>query len=113
MSWEEISELCSLRISHGCHVQPLLDLVEFIIEKEYSKRLSGFISMVSFDTLIVSIYSPIERHQETLHITFEPQKDRWHFEYHPQRDKPVEMERHYDKDLGITKFCQFIEWLKW
>ena len=108
--WNKIEEHYDDLISYGWRGEPILSLVKFIQTENLDKRLFAYTSM---DMLIITIYNPAEWNREALHIEFNNYSRRWHFEYFPKPNEPTEMERYYPEELGITKFCQFIEMLRW
>ena len=113
MSWKEIEEKYIDLIAYGWELENMLGLVKSIQQEAFAERIYGFVSMMSYETLIVSIYNPIDLHRETLHVSFDSKRKRWHFEYHPKHHLPIEMERYYGEEIGMLKFRQFIDWLKW
>jgi len=108
--WGKIEQRYVDLIEHEWRVEPMLSLVQFIINNGYDKRLSGYTSL---DRLVITIDDPAESHRESLFIQFNQHTRQWHFEYYSKPYDPVEMERYYPEEQGIDKFCQFIEWLKW
>jgi len=108
--WEEIEDRYKDLIAHNWLVEPMLNLVQFIINNGYDQKLYGYTSL---DRLVITIYDPAESHRESLHIQFNQHTRQWHFEYHSKPYERVEKERYYTEEQGIEKFCQFIEWLKW
>jgi hypothetical protein len=87
-----------------------LELVRHIKNSGLSERLFAFTSMYK---LVVSIYDRIDTFVETLHITFDIEADKWHFEYFARPFKDAEFIRTYSADKGIEKFDNFIKMIKW
>jgi hypothetical protein len=108
--WQQIEEYYTDLISHGWELESMLSLIRFIRNNNLDKRLFAYTSL---DKLVLTIYNPAEWHRESLHIEFERNLKKWHFEYHPKPNGPIEAERYYSEEDGINKFCQYIEWLKW
>ena len=88
----------------------MLLLVKFIQNNHMDQRLFAYTSM---HKLVVTIYNPPEWNRESLHIEFNTNSKRWHFEYRPKPFEAIEMERYCPEEEGINKFCKYIEWLKW
>jgi hypothetical protein len=109
-SWQDIERNYVDLNNHGWQLDPLLQLVRHVIATRLSDRLFAFTSL---DTLVVSIYDPIERDREALHIKFENQSQKWSFKYYPRPNDPVEFERTYIADEGMEKFDNFIKTIKW
>lgn len=111
MPWDKIEQYYVNLISHGFELESMLSLVKHI-KKDYPEgRLFGYIYLL--EKLAVTIYNPAEWHRENLHIEFNRNNRRWHFEYFPKPFEPSEHEKYYDEPEGIEKFDQFINWLKW
>jgi len=109
-NWEEIRSEYSNLIEKGIELQPMIGLIDYILGSELKNRLFAFVSV---KTLVVSIYDKIEFRKENLKIEYDILNQKWFFEYYPRPDKPVQFEREYNKELGIEKFKQFIEFIKW
>jgi len=88
----------------------LLELVRHIKNTDLSKRLFAYTSM---DKLIVSIYDSVDPFVEALHITFNLQNDKWHFEYYAHPFNDPEFVRTYSAEKGIEKFDNFIKMINW
>ena len=86
------------------------ELVRHIIQSGLSNRLYGLTSMWK---LIIGIYDPIEWHRETLHVTYEIEKDNWHFVYYSIPFREPGFVRTYPLESGIMKFDQFIKMVRW
>lgn len=110
-SWEELSTYFSNLNDHGWGQEPMVDLINHIRNSNYASRIHGSVNMLS--DLLVSIHNPMEINTETLRIQFDSRKGRWQFTYHSKPDEKVGFERKYDAELGIEKFDQFMEWIKW
>lgn len=106
--WSDIEQYYFDRFG-GQHAN-LLELVRHIKNSDLSKRLFAFTSM---DKLVISIYESVDIFVEALHITFDIQSDKWHFEYYAQPFKDPEFVRTYSADKGIEKFDNFIKMIKW
>lgn len=63
----------------GQHKNNIADLVRHIQKTVLSDKLFGLTSM---NKLVVGIYDPIDWDRETLHITFDTEKNEWHFVYY-------------------------------
>ena len=108
--WPNIQEHYADLVNSGWHLQPMLELVTHIIASDLRTRLFAFASL---DGLIISIYDPIERNREALHLKFDHFHQKWLFEYYPKPNHPVEWRREYPTDQGIEKFENFIRLNKW
>jgi len=88
----------------------MLELVRFIKNGDIGKRLFGYTSV---HKLVVSIYDPAEWNKEALHIEYNSHTKRFNFHYRPKPFEPIETERYYDEEVVVSKFLQYINWLKW
>ena len=88
----------------------MLDLIQHIRNTKLKDKLFGSTSM---DKLVISIYDPIDYRKEALHVTFNLYNKKWKFEYISMPFEKAEFVRTYDQNLGIEKFENFIEMIKW
>lgn len=88
----------------------MLELIRHIKDSGLSKRLFGAISL---DRLIVGNDNPLVWHKETITITFDFQKNIWHFKYYANPFAKPEFERIYPAKKGIEKFDNFIKIIRW
>jgi len=103
--WNEIRDFYKeLKIS------PMVDLVNHIMTNGLTKRLYATTSLYF---LLISVYEEIELNREILKIEFSREENKWFFRYYSKPLQEAEFEREYDKDLGIEKFDQFIDFIKW
>lgn len=107
-SWDYIENRYLIDFGH-CHFK-LIELVRHIKDSKLSDRLFGSTSM---DKLVVSIYEELDYRKETLHITFNLDKNEWHFEYFAMPFQEPEFVRTYSADKGIEKFDNFIKMINW
>lgn len=110
-SWDYIGEFFSS--DHGGVNSKMVDLVNHIQQSDLSKRLFGYVSILDFNRLIISIYDPIDFHKESLHIAFDTSKNTWSFNYYAKPFQDPEFVRTYSVDKGIEKFDKFISMIKW
>lgn len=113
VDWQEIENRYT-RNWEGKHIK-MLELIRHIRNTSLINRLYGSTSM---DKLVVSIYDPLDYRNESLHITFDLNSNKWLFEYWAkpssglEHNKP-EYTRVYDALFGIDKFDDFIRMMKW
>ncbi len=110
VSWELIERHYTDLIANGWLLEPMLSLIKFIKNNDLDKILFPYTSL---DTLVVTIYNPAEWHRESIHIQFKQQSETWHFEYFSRPGEPGKVERYYNSEDGISKFSQYIDYLKW
>ncbi|MDB5281147.1 MAG: hypothetical protein JWO06_222 [Bacteroidota bacterium] len=91
----------------------MIPLVKHIKESQLRNRLYGFTSMLYQNRLVVTIYNPIDTRQESLHITFNHQNKKWHFEYFAKPFEQPDFVRNYSEEKGIEKFDNFIKMINW
>ena len=108
--WEEIEKSYIDLVSHGFDFDSILGLIKFIRNNSFEDRLFGYTSL---EKLIITIYNPAEWHRESLHVGFDRHTKRWQFEYYSKPGEPIGFERYYSEEIGLEKFSQFIEWIKW
>ena len=109
-SWDEIEAVYLDLLQQGWKHDRMLELVKHIKNSHYSNSIFG---TTSLDTLILSVYDPIEPGKETLHITFDRINNIWNFRYHAVPFKGVEFERTYPESKGIEKLDYFIKIIRW
>lgn len=88
----------------------MLALVKHIRAKGLN---TGLFAYTSRDTLMVSIYDPIELNREMLKLDFDEQRQLWRFEYVARPFEEAEFVREYEVELGCEKFDQFISMIGW
>lgn len=88
----------------------LLELVRDIKNSDLSKRLFAYTSM---DKLVIIIYDRIDPCVEALHISFDLESNKWHFEYYAHPFKDPEFVRSYPAEKGMEKFDKFVKMVKW
>jgi len=108
--WDEIEHWYIELIEHGLTLEPMLDLVKHIRSSKLKIRLYAYTSM---HKLVVSIYEQIEWNREALHIEFDLETRNRFFKYWSKPFAESEFERKYSEELGIEKFDQFINYIKW
>ena len=108
--WKEIEEHYVDLNNKGWGHHRLLELVRHIKSSGLQERLFAYTSL---DKLIISIYDPIERDRESLHIDFDRDNQRWDFKYISIPSEQGGFERQYEADLGLEKFDKFISMIKW
>ena len=108
--WNEIEEHYVDLNNKGWGHDRLLGLVRHIRSSGLQDRLFAFTSV---DKLIISIYDPIERDRESLHIDFDRHNQRWDFKYISIPNEKGGFERQYEANLGLEKFDKFISMIKW
>ncbi len=108
--WNEIQEWYMELTESNAGFKPIFNLVKHINESDLRSRIYAFTSV---HKLIVGVYELIEWNSEALHIEYNLTNEKWFFKYHPKPFEPVEFERKYDKDLGILKFENIINYLNW
>lgn len=91
-------------------ILPMIDLIDHIIDRDLSGRLYATTSTYY---LIISVYEKIEIQREMLKIEYRSTDEKWNFKYFAVPNQGVEFEQEYDKSLGIDRFDQFIEFIKW
>jgi hypothetical protein len=106
--WSDI-EQHYIECFQGQHTN-LLELVRHIQTSDLSERLFAYTSM---DKLVISIYDRIDTFVEALHINFDIENAKWHFEYYAHPFKDPEFVRTCSADKGIEKFDNFIKMIKW
>lgn len=107
-SWDYIENRFVTDFGH-CHIK-LIELVRHIKSSGLSDRLFGSTSM---DKLVVSIYDELDYRKESLHITFDLDKDKWNFIYFAMPFQEPEFVRTYSADKGIEKFDNFVKMINW
>ena len=65
------------------------------------------------DKLVVTVYDKIDVFKEALHVTYNLQTDKWHFEYYAKPFQDAEFIRTYDSEIGIQKFDDFLQKVNW
>lgn len=108
--WQQIEAYYQDLISSGLHLQSMLSLVQFIKNSGLDKRLFAYTSM---HKLVVTIYEIPEWNREALHIELNYLTKKIHFEYRPEPYASIEAKRCCTEEDTITKFNQYINWLKW
>lgn len=108
--WNEIRSWYSELIDEGLNLKPMLDLINHILEKELNKRLFASTSM---HKLLISIYEEMESDREILKIEFDQINEKWSFDYYAKPFQDAEFSRRYNMEMGIEKFNQFIDFIKW
>lgn len=88
----------------------LLELVRHILNSDLSKRLFAY---TSIDKLVINIYDRIDPFVEALHISFDLESNKWHFEYYAHPLKEPEFARTYPAENGMEKFDKFVKMVKW
>ena len=107
-SWDYIENRYVTDFGH-CHFK-LIELVKHIKSTGLSNRLFGSTSM---DKLVISIYEELDYRKESLHITFNVDKEEWNLRYFALPFQEPEFERIYSADKGIEKFDNFIKMINW
>jgi len=108
--WDEIEEFYRKRNENSREHHHMLALVKYIRAKGLNARLFAY---TSHDTLMVSIYDPIELNREMLKLEFDRQRQLWRFEYFSRPFEEAEFVREYTPELGCEKFDQFISMMGW
>ena len=108
--WDEIEGHYVDLNKHGWGQDRLLELVRHIKSTGLQDRLFAYKSL---DKLVLSIYDPIERDREALHIEFDRLNQHWYFKYISRPNEKPELERQYNADLGLEKFDKFVSMAKW
>jgi len=109
-NWSEIRSWYAQLTERDPGFEPLLDLVNHIIDSGMSKRLFAYTSV---HKLVVGIYEKIEYNSEALHIEFDIDNSKWNFNFHSKPFEPIEFQRTYNVELGIDKFDQIVKYLNW
>ena len=109
-SWEEIENWYQELIEHGIKFEPMLELIKHIRDSDLQKRIYAYTSV---HKLVVGIYGEIEWNREALHIEFDTETRKWFFTYQSKPSEPIKFKKIYNEELGITKFNQFINLIKW
>lgn len=107
-SWDYIEN--RFRTDFGeTHVK-MVQLIQYMRDSGISERLFGYSSM---DKLVISVYEKIDPAKEALHITFDSETNRWHFQYFAVPYKDPEFVRDYQADKGIEKLNSFLNYINW
>ena len=93
----------------GTHVK-MFELVQYIRNSGSASRLYGYSSM---NKLVVSIYETIDPRKDALHITFDLNSNKWHFEYFAKPFTDPEFVRNYPAEVGAEKFDNFLKMIRW
>ena len=93
-SWSDIEAHYLNLNRNGWKHERFMELINHIKSLALSKRLYA---TTSLDTLLISIYDPIE----------------WHFDYYAVPHQKPECSRIYVADMGINKFDNFIQIIGW
>ena len=109
LDWSEIENEYKELVQSNFFFKPLLDLVLYIRENEYDKRLYAYTSM---HKLVISIYPDIAWNKEALHIELST-ADKWLIEYFPKPCHSAEFVRQYAKNEIFKKFDDIIKYLNW
>jgi hypothetical protein len=109
-SWDDIENKYLNSVQYGRHHYKMVELIRHIKSAGYSNRIYG---TTSLDTLLLSIYSPMDRFKETLHISFNRANNKWCFTYHEQPFRQPEFVREYDEDKIIEKLDYFVKMVRW
>lgn len=88
----------------------MVDLVRHLREFGYSERLFAFTSMYE---LIIGLYPELEHGIETVHVFYDGSKQGYVVRYYATPTKEPEVERFYPREIGLSKFVNFIGYLKW
>ena len=88
----------------------MLNLVRYIKSSGLENRIYAYTSM---HKLVVGIYEEIEWNSEAIHIEFDISSRKWYFKYHPKPNEPIEFERTYKEEQGLSKFQSIIKYLNW
>jgi hypothetical protein len=108
--WSDIEEhFRRLSIEHGFGGE-MLNLVRHIRTTGLADRLFAFTSM---HDLIIGSYPELERHIETLHVSYNAKNSAFHLEYYASPTRSPEVTRTYSSEVGLQKFHDFIGYLKW
>lgn len=108
-SWDDIEITFNTWFGEQ-HKDNIANLVRHIKTSGLANKLFGLTSM---NKLVIGIYDPIEWDRETLHITFDTDKDEWHFVYYAVPFQSPEFIRTYPANKGIEKFDNFIKMINW
>ena len=108
-SWESIEEFYT-ELFEGRFLDNMVILVKHIRASDLSRRL---FATTSLDKLIISIYDPIEKFTEALHIDYDYNSQKFIFEYYAKPFKDAEFIRKYPVNVGVEKFDKFIGMIKW
>ena len=110
-SWQDLEDYYVEVNQNGFGHDRLLELIRYIKHNPVSQRIYGSVFML--DNLILSIYNPIEWDREALHIMFDKPSQKWIFEYFAKPNERPEFKRQYRAELGIEKFDQFVQMIRW
>lgn len=93
--------------------QPMIKILGYIFASGLYERLHA---VTSHQTLVLSIYNPMELNRETLRITYDESRQSWLFQYRalpePLKRMP-EWVRECSKEQGIDKFKAFLKRMHW
>jgi hypothetical protein len=107
--WGDIERYTDWVYVDKLDLMPMLNLVCYIQENDFSSRLFAYTSVTR---LIVSIYNPIEHNTEALHIEYNQVLKNFSFTYYSKRfEKPFS--RVYPEDVIENKFGAFIRLIRW
>ncbi len=109
--WEDILSFYNELVSKDWPLHEITPVINYIIrDNELNEKLFG---CTSLDKLVISIYNPIDKHRESMHIQFDNTNQLWVFEYYPAPNYPVEHTRAYPGNMLLEKFKDYINELKW
>ena len=108
-SWDDLLKFFTT-LFDGQYEDSIAALILHIKASGLDKRLYG---LSSLDRLIVSNDALIQVGRETIFITFDRENQTWQLKYSAMPFNNPEWVRTYSKNLGIKKFDQLIELLKW
>ena len=109
--WNDILDFyLRLANNHGWKLQPMIDLIHYIIRTELNERLYGY---TRIDILIISIYNPIEHDRESLRLHYSGSMNEWTSVYCSKPFEKMTYVRKYRGEQGIEKFSTFINRIKW
>jgi hypothetical protein len=108
-AWKSIEDFYT-ELFDGRFLDNMVILIKHIRATGLSRRL---FATTSLDTLIISIYNPIERNTEALHISYDHVSKNLLFEYYATPFISPEFIRKYSSNVVIEKFDKFIERIRW
>src|ERR1700721_2370823 len=107
-TWEYIEN--RFRTDFGGGYTKIIELVQYIRNSGLAGRLYGYKSM---DKLVISIYDTIDPRKDALHISFDLNFNKWHFEYFAKPFVDPEFVRNYPAEEGLEKFDNFLKMIRW
>lgn len=109
--WNELENFYNDLISTGWLLPNIVQLIQVINNNEALRN--KLYACTSLDTLIISIYNPIELWREAIYIQYNKESRLWNFKYYPYPYRESEHERNYPSELLIEKFNNYIDLLRW